>query len=154
MDPPFVYIEREPFINMIRASIETFDRECLGDIGGRLPTRTRNYFHITNAADIQLAKKRKNSEIDQSKASRKRLKEIDDQYPKLFRKIGDFHSHPEWRGHHRLPEMSDTDLEDMIKNRENLKVCIVIKVSRINKERVIWEPAGDGGVKGSQITLS
>lgn len=149
MDPPSVYIEREPFLNMILASIETFDRECLGEIYGKPLSRASNCFHISNAIAIQLAKKRKNSEIEQSKASKKRMGDIHGQYPNLYPKIGDFHSHPEWRGRHRLAEMSPTDIEDMKRNKEDLKVCIVIKISHINKERIIWESASDGGIRGS-----
>lgn len=149
MDPPYVYIEKEPLLDMVLASIETFRRECLGLLFGRTPSRTRNYFHITNAVNIQLARKRKNKEIEQSKISEEKIREMCGQYPRLYPLIGDFHSHPEWGQYRRVATMSDTDLEDMRKRRDELKVCLVVKISLINKERVVWEPASDGGIKGS-----
>ena len=149
MDPPYVYIEKEPLLDMVLASVETFKRECLGLLFGRASSRTRNYFHITNVVNIQLARKRKNKEIEQSKISEEKIKEMCSQYPRLYPVIGDFHSHPEWGQCRRQATMSDADLEDMKKRREELKVCLVIKISLINKERVVWEPVGDGGVRGS-----
>lgn len=147
MDPPIVYIEKEPFLSMIMASIETFKRECFGIVFGTIPARNRNYFIITNSVAIQLAKKRKNSEIEQSGGSKKRTQDIFDKYPRLYGSIGDFHSHPEWNNVKRLPILSDGDVADMI--RQNLQICIVIKISSINKERIIWEQAQDGGIRGS-----
>lgn len=149
MDPPYVYIENEPLLDVILASIETFKRECLGLLFGRVPSRTRNYFHITNAVNIQLAKKRKNTEIEQSHISEEKIREMCSQYPRLYPLIGDFHSHPEWGQYRREAAMSDTDIEDMRKRREELKVCIVVKISLINKERVVWESTNDDGIKGS-----
>ncbi len=147
MDPPIVYIEKEPFLNMVIASIETFKRECLGLIFGTIPSRNRNYFVITNVVAIQLAKKRKNSEVDQSNGSKKRMQGIFDKYPHIYRPIGDFHSHPEWGDIKRLPSLSDADVDDMAK--QNLQICIVVKISTINKERIVWEQAQDGGIRGS-----
>ncbi len=149
MDPPYVYIEKEPLLDMVLASIETFRRECLGLLFGRTPSRTRNYFHITNTVNIQMVRKRKNKEIEQNKTSAEKIREVCSQYPNLYPLIGDFHSHPEWGRCRREATMSDADLEDMRKRREELKVCLVIKVSLINKERVVWEPVGGGGIRGS-----
>lgn len=147
MDPPIVYIEREPLMNMIMASIETFKRECLGDIFGIMPSRDKNYFVITNALPIQLAKKRKNLGIEQSGRSKKNMRAVYDKYPRLFPCIGDFHSHPEFGSLQRLPVMSDTDIADMI--NQDMALGIVIKISSVNKERILWESASGGGVRGS-----
>jgi len=43
--------------------------------------------------------------------------------------------------------LSDVDIADMVS--QNLKLCIVIKVSSVNKERIVWESAQDGGLRGS-----
>lgn len=147
MDPPIVYIEREPFLNMILASVETFRRECLGLVFGTVPTRYKNYFYISNVIAIQLAKKRKNSEVDQSRGSKDRMEEVCSKYPCLYRQIGDFHSHPERAGFMIFPILSDADIQDMI--RQNLPLAIVIKISSINKDRILWEHSKDGGLRGS-----
>lgn len=145
MDPPIVYIEKEPFLNMLSASIETFKRECVGYIFGHKPSRKRNSFIITNAANIQLAKKRKNSEVVQSQLSKKNCEDLFKKYPSLFKVIGDFHSHPEWGKHKGVAMPSETD----IKNIERGEISIIIAISTINKDRILWQNNNEGGVKGS-----
>lgn len=147
MNLPTVYIEREPFVNMVLASIETFKRECFGYVFGYKPNSRSNSFVITNVIAVQLAKKRKNTEIDQSKGSFDHMWECFNKYPHVYPLIGDFHSHPGWGKHHRSAEFSETDMNDMAK--KNLGIGVVIKISSINKERILWESIPGGGVKGS-----
>ncbi len=147
MDPPIVYIEKEPFLNMIVASAETFKRECFGLIFGTTPSRKRNYFVITNVIAIQLAKKRKNSEVDQSRGSKERMSAMFKQYPTLFNPIGDFHSHTEWGDIERFAKLTDTDIADMIKN--DMPLCVLINIVTRGKEKMIWESTRSGGIRGS-----
>lgn len=147
MDPPLVYIEKEPFLNMVLASIETFRRECFGLIFGTVPTRTHNYFLIDNVVAVQLAKKRKNSEVDQSRGSKERMSAIFNQYPTLFNPIGDFHSHTEWGNIERFAKLTDTDAADMVKN--NMPLCVLINIVTRGKEKMIWESTHSGGTRGS-----
>lgn len=147
MDPPTVYIEKEPFLVMILASVETFKRECFGYVFGRRPSRTRNSFIITTAVAVQLAQRRRNMEVEQSKSSKKKMKDCFKKYPAIFPIIGDFHSHPEWGPHKREPGLSDMDIKDLV--REGHLLSIVIKISSINKERILWQGTADGGIKGS-----
>ncbi len=147
MDPPIVYIEKESFLTMVLASVETFNRECFGYIFGYKPSRHRNSFVITNAVAVQLAKKRKNTEIDQSDLSYRNMWKLFSKYPTLFRVVGDFHSHPEWGHHKRIANFSDGDIADMIE--KEYPIGVVIKISSLNKERILWESAGDGGIRGS-----
>ena len=147
MAQPYVYIEQEPFVNMVLASIETFRRECFGLVFGTMPSRSNNFYHVTNAVAIQLAKKRVNKEIEQSKMSKKRMMAIIRKYGQIYPLLGDFHSHPEWGLYRREPNMSDSDLRDM--RKENFDIGIVLKIQLINKERNIWESAPDGGIRGS-----
>ncbi len=147
IDPPIVYIEKEPFLAMLLASIDTFKRECFGYIFGYKPTKNRNSFVITSAGEVGLTKKRKNKEVDQSVASKKRMKSCFEKYPALFRPIGDFHSHPEWGEYTREPGLSDSDIEDMIK--DEIPLGVVIKILSINKERYAWERTSTGGFIGS-----
>lgn len=145
MDPPIVYIEKGPFLDMLSASIETFKRECVGYIFGRKPSRKRNSFIITNAVNIQLAKRRKNSEVVQSQLSKKNCEDFFKKYPSLFKVIGDFHSHPEWGKHKGIAMPSETD----IKNIEYGEISIIIAISTINKDRILWQNNSNGGIKGS-----
>lgn len=147
MDLPVVYVEKEPFLTIVLSSIETFKRECFGFIFGHKPSKTRNSFIITNAVTVQLAKKRRNTEVDQSKLSEKKMKECFEKYPAIFPVIGDFHSHPEWGPYKREPGLSEEDMKDMI--RTGYPLSIVIKISSVNKERILWESAADGGIRGS-----
>lgn len=147
MDPPIVYIEKEPFLNMVWSAIETFNRECLGFVFGKKPSKSRNYFTVENVVNIQLAKVRKNLKVHQSQAGSDRVDKVVNKYPKLFPFIGDFHSHPEWRQHKRLALPSDQDKESMLKDQIDLS--IIIKISSINKDRPIWETVPEGGVNGS-----
>lgn len=147
MDPPIVYIEKEPFLNMILASVETFKRECFGYVFGHKPSKGRRSYVITSITAVQLAKKRRNSEIEQSKLSENNMKGCFLQYPTLYRVIGDFHSHPEWGSHKREAGLSEADIADMLKTGYSLG--IVIKISSINKERILWQRASGGGIKGS-----
>ena len=145
MDPPIVYIEKEPFLDILLASVETFKRECVGYIFGYKPSRKRNSFIITNAVNIQLAKKRKNSEVIQSQLSKKNCEDLFNSYPSMFKVIGDFHSHPEWGRHKGVAMPSEID----IKNIEQGEISIIIAISTMNKERVLWQNNNDGGVNGS-----
>lgn len=147
MDSPVVYIEKEPLLMMLLASIETFKRECLGYIFGYQPTKARNSFVITNAAAVQLAIKRKNSEVKQSLLSAKNINGCCEKYPSLFRVIGDFHSHPEWGRHKGSAIPSKKDIKGMID--EKIKIAVIIAISSVNKERILWQSASDGGIKGS-----
>lgn len=148
MGPPVVYIEKEPFLVMIVAAVETFKRECLGRFFGHKPTRKRNNFVVTGAVAVQLATKRKNMEVQQSLLSIKNM--IDNcfkKYPNLFRNIGDFHSHPEWGKHKGSASLSKRDIKDMVK--AGIPVSIILAISSINKDRVLWQNSSDGGIKGS-----
>ncbi len=148
MGPPVVYIEKEPFLIMVVAAIETFKRECLGYILGHKPTRKRNSFVITSAVAVQLATKRKNTEVQQSLLSVKNM--IDGcfkKYPNLFKNLGDFHSHPEWGKHKSPADLSKRDSKAMVK--EKIPISIIIAISSINKDRVLWQSSYDEGVKGS-----
>ena len=147
MDPSTVYIEKEPFLEMILASVETFKRECFGYVFGYKPTKKRNSYVITSVMPVQLIKKRHNRAIEQSNLSVKNMISCLYKYPTLFPVIGDFHSHPEWGSHKRIPRLSEGDITDMVKSRSPLGV--VIKISSINKERILWQRGSDGGVKGS-----
>lgn len=147
MDPPTVYIEKEPFLNMVWSAIESFNRECLGYMFGKCPTKDHNFFVVENAVNIQLARVRKNMEVQQSRASSNRTEGVVEKYGRLYPFIGDFHSHPEWHKRKRLAVPSEQDKKAMI--QDNIKLSIIIKISTINKERLLWENISSGGVHGS-----
>lgn len=147
MDTPTVYVEKEPFLEMILASVETFKRECFGYVFGYKPSNKRNSYIITSVMPIQLTKKRHNGLIEQSDVSLRNMVGCLYKYPALFPIIGDFHSHPEWGSHKRIARLSEGDITDMI--RSGYALGVVIKISLINKERILWQRGSDGGIKGS-----
>lgn len=146
MDLPVVYIEQEPMKNMVWSAVEVFNRECLGFVFGRKPSKKYNSFVIENAVNIQMATRR-NLEVKQSKTSSDRMDAIIDKYGGLYPFIGDFHSHPEWRTHKRLADLSEDDVKSM--KEDKICLSIIIKISSINKDRPIWGNVSGGGIQGS-----
>lgn len=147
MSMPTVHIRREAFLNMIMAATETFKRECLGILFGHSPARNRNNFLITNAVPIQCVRIRLNSEVDQSKKSVEALHKLFGKAEKIYRPLGDFHSHPEWGQTLGGPELSESDIKNMIYQETKLEIVIVI--SSRKRGFILWETQPDGSIKGS-----
>jgi len=147
MDPPIVYIEREPFLDMLIAAVDTFKRECFGYFFGSKPTKKKNTFLIKNAIAVQGTIKRANTEVRISKACHQRLVRIFSKYPGLYPAIGYFHSHPEWGSIPGSHEMSDYDIVKM--SNSNSEIAIILKISSRKRERLDWVSKADGGVRGS-----
>lgn len=147
MDPPTVYIEKKPLLNMLFAAADTFKRECFGYLCGRKPTRKKNMYVIDNINVIQSTVKRANTEVKISKDCYKRLCKISSKYPNLYPDIGYFHSHPEWGSIPGSHEMSDDDIKEMANS--NSEVGIIIKISSRKRERLDWVSKVDGGIRGS-----
>ncbi|MDO8504585.1 MAG: Mov34/MPN/PAD-1 family protein [Candidatus Liptonbacteria bacterium] len=145
MNSPEVYVEKEPFFNMVLAAIETGKRECLGIVFGRKPGRNRNYFHVTNATAIQCVRRRSNKEVEQTDLSSKNIAPLlASGSPMRF--LGDFHSHPDWGGHKAPFGMSEGDVKNMADAGNYLEFIILI--SSVDKERGPWEALSDGSVRG------
>lgn len=147
MDPPIVYIEREPFLDMLIAAADTFKRECFGYFFGSKPTRNSNRFLIKNAIAVQGIIKRSNAEVKVSKGCHKRLDRIFSKYPGLYPAIGYFHSHPEWGSIPGSHEMSDEDIVEM--SNSDSEIAVVLKISSRKRERLDWVSKPDGGFRGS-----
>lgn len=147
MDPPIVYIEREPFLDMLIATVDTFKRECFGYFFGSKPTRKKNMFLIKNAIAVQGTIKRANTEVRVSKGCHQRMCRIFSKYPGLYPSLGHFHSHPEWGSVPGSHEMSDDDILEM--SNSDSKIAVVLKISSRKRERLDWTLKPDGGVRGS-----
>ncbi len=147
MDPPIVYIEREPFLDMLMAAVDTFRKECFGYFFGSKPTKNKNAFLIKNAIAIQNTIKRANTEVKVSKGCGQRLDGIFSKYPGLYPAIGYFHSHPEWGSIPGSHEMSDDDILEM--SNSDSEIAVVLKISSRKRERLDWISKPDGGVRGS-----
>lgn len=147
MDPPIVYIEKEPFLNMLIAAADTFRRECFGYFFGKKPSRIRNMYIIKNAIAVQGTIKRANTEVRVSKGCHERLDRIFSKYPSLYSGIGYFHSHPEWGSIPGSHEMSDGDICEMAKS--DSEIAVVLKISSRKRERLDWVSKPDGGMRGS-----
>lgn len=148
MDKPLVYFGKDALLDMICTAVEVFKRECIGLVRGHKPTRARYYYSIEHIVPISLTSERTNSGVQQSKLSFKNLDMgLINQYPQLFKVIGRFHSHPEWGRHKRHSLPSDADKRDLIES--GLPLEIIINISSLNKERVLWESVSGGGIRGS-----
>jgi proteasome lid subunit RPN8/RPN11 len=132
---------------MILAAVETFKRECLGYLYGQRLTGKRDYYSISFALPIQLATNRKNSGVEQSLGSLTRLMDLMGSSKIVFPLIGDFHSHPSWDKHHRLPELSVPDIEDMKTHKRLLS--IIIGISPRKRSTYLWQRQKNGGLFGS-----
>jgi len=147
MDPPIVYIEKETFLDMLFASVDTFRKECFGYILGSKPTRNNNCFKIVNVITVASTIKRANKEVRISKGCHERINKIFDKYPKEYPYIGWFHSHPEWGSIPGSHEMSDDDIQETIHSQSD--VAVVIKISSRRRERLDWVLKTDGGIRGT-----
>lgn len=143
---PTVHIYREAFLNLIISSVETFKRECCGDLFGYPPNKRHNHFLITNSIPNQCAN-RTFSSVEAHKRSSKRLSSIFINHPYLFRKVGEFHSHTENEEITCSEKMSDEDIEALIK-RDDL-IEIIVKISSRKKGSAPWTTEEDGSIKGS-----
>lgn len=143
---PSVHIRREAFLTLLISAVETFKRECVGELFGYAPNKSKNYFLITNSIPTQCAN-RSYSEITPQTRSSKRVVNLISDYPYLFRKIGEYHSHPEWGNIRYGEEMSSTDIKKMVDGEYSLE--IIIEISSRKKGAAPWTTEDDGSVKGS-----
>lgn len=149
MDPPIVYIEKEPFLSMLLAAVDPFKKECYGYIFGKKPSRKNNRYLVTNVQIIQsVVRPKEFTEIDHMKRSKKRMFEIFRAYPGLYPLVGDFHSHPEYGPDPRSVELSDFDISDMAESRW-CEITCVTRISSRSRERLGWIIKTDGGARGS-----
>lgn len=147
MSAPTVHIRHEAFLNMLLSSIETFRRECLGIVFGYALTKTRSHFLVTNAIPLQCVRVRLNTGVEPSKRSDQRLRELFANSGRVFRRLGEFHSHAEWGKYKGLAELSEIDIKDMKEAKHSLE--FVVAVASRKKGFLSWEVQPDGGVKGS-----
>lgn len=142
---PTVCVHRRAFEAMIRASITTFKKECLGSVFGKRPTKKNPSFVVASAEPLQDvhcfhdgARLRDRSE--------ERLKEFFRQMPLYSQPLGDFHSHTEWGQKRYRREMSKRDIESMAHQGMQIEFIIAIYSSKRSRR---WEAHADGSVRGS-----
>jgi proteasome lid subunit RPN8/RPN11 len=143
---PTVYVHRNAFETMIAASVETFKRECFGVVFGRAPTKSRQYFIITNVSPMQCSK-RFNTRIEGHARSERRLNKFYERMPPSSRPLGNFHSHTEWGDTRYKAAMSAADLLSMM--RAEAKIEFIIAISSRKKGKDEWRANDDGSVAGS-----
>lgn len=148
MDPPVVYIEKEPFLIMLMSAVDPFKRECLGYLVGKKPNRRYNSYLIESVVTVSSARMRKNSEIEQSQGSLKRMRDIFNSYNRLYPLVGDFHSHPEWGTHDGSPELTDKDIADMKVSKPGYLEIVIGISTRKRQSSLAWQVV-NGCVKGS-----
>ena len=144
---PAVYVECEPFFNMLAAAVETFKRECLGLVFGLPPTSVKNFFWVTNILPLQCTRVRKNKEVEQSKRSSQALGKFFKEAGSMYSRLGHFHSHPEWGEFKGGPNLSQADITNMASEKSVLDFLIVISSRR--KGFAPWKTQENGSVAGS-----
>ncbi len=146
---PPIYIEKNAFLNLILAAVETYHRECFGYLFGHAISNSRDYYYVTRCIAIQLARQRKNLQVEQSRCSLKRMYAITDRYNSLFPIIGDFHSHPGWNHVDREPFPSIEDIEDMQLLPRYLSIIIGVKKRKKRSQMPYWQRNECFGIRGS-----
>lgn len=145
---PTVHIRKEAFLEILWASMETFKSECLGFLWGRSPTVNFNRFLISDAVPFQSVRRRKNTEVEQSKRGERRLQELmQGVRGSTVKLLGYFHSHPEWGNAKPWSEMSEFDIKEMQKSGDQIE--IIVSISSRKKGVLSWTLFPDGNVRGS-----
>ena len=143
-----VHIRKEALLIMIWAAAEMFKKECMGVIFGDTPSPSRDYFWVSDAIPFQGIKRRLNTEVVQSELSISRWNMFWDRLGSHPKRLGTFHSHPEWGSHRPPSEMSEEDTKDMRKQKSPLEIIVCIS-SRRKGSYLPWEPLEDGSIRGS-----
>ena len=135
MEVPTVYIEREPLLNILMAAAEVYNRECLGYIFGRKPTKRQNRFVVTSAITCAAVVRRTNAHVRQSERAFRRMNELMQAEPASFPWLGDFHSHPS-RPYRLACDLSAEDLNNMV--TDDYRFGILVSISRRGKRPLEW----------------
>lgn len=143
-----VHIRKEAFLIMLWAAVETFKKECMGVILGSAPSPGRDHFWISDVIPFQGIEKRLNTKVVQSGRSNARWNEFWGRLQFRPKRLGLFHSHPEWGSHKPPSEMSDKDTKDMKEQKSPLEIIICIS-SRGKGSYLHWELLEDGSIQGS-----
>jgi hypothetical protein len=121
MKVPAVAIHREPLLAMLHASVEMYNRECLGLMYGYCPSKGRDCFVITNA--IQLAAVfHSYCRVRHSIRADKRVRKFKAAAPKVFQYLADF-------------SLSDQDLLNIDPSD---RFSLLIAIIRRGKRRLKW----------------
>ncbi len=113
MNLPSVRIEHSALLHMLLAAVEVYNRECLGDLYGEMPTARKNQYVIQSAVPLQAVHRRTSTKAFQSKRSFDRLHRFRNDSGLGRKLIGDFHSHPFIRKRPHPIGLSDIDIASM-----------------------------------------
>ena len=117
------------------AAAEVYNRECLGYIFGRKPTKRQNRFVVTSAITCAAVVRRTNAHVRQSERAFRRMNELMQAEPASFPWLGDFHSHPS-RPYRLACDLSVEDLNSMAP--DDYRFGILVSISRRGKRPLEW----------------
>ena len=127
MTLPAVHIDRWPFFNMLFSAVEVAKTECVGWLWGSLPTASRKYYRIVNAAQLGNIKKRLNSGIIINNRGITQTDNLINALPSFkYPRMGGFHSHVEWGSVLPPMHLSPTDIRFMIDWEKKIEIIIII----------------------------
>lgn len=146
---PAAYLKPEALLELIRASVETFKKECVGFVCGKPPTKNHNRFLVTHVGAFQCVTHRRNNEIGES-TGKKRMEQLFANAPHVFNTLGFFHSHAPQGDQKPEASFSKYDREDMIRNQTQLELLVAISFrKKRNVKKRLWQSLPDGDIGGS-----
>ncbi|MCW5829151.1 MAG: Mov34/MPN/PAD-1 family protein [Deltaproteobacteria bacterium] len=134
-----VYLSDQAFVALTVAAVEVYKRECFGYLLGHM---TDDACHVDLAVPLQSAE-RKFMEVSVSTQRVGRVGQLMDEFHR-WRKVGDFHSHPDYAGQTWEPILSDTDVATMGKRF----VSVVISLHETGR-RSHWKYDRKGNLSGT-----
>ncbi len=121
MNDLHVFLNANSFINIVTSVVEGFKLEVGGLLFGDW-FRTVNKILVEQVIPLQTAK-RKPTEVHFNARRTKRVHQMWDNLTTYW-PLGDFHSHPEYRGVKYMPEPSQTDQENL--RNEEIEIIVAI----------------------------
>lgn len=143
-----VYLSDQAFVALTVAAVEVYKRECFGYLIGNM---TDDACHVDLAVPLQSAE-RKFMEVSVQTHRVERVAQLMEEFHR-WKKIGDFHSHPDYAGQTWEPILSATDVATM----EKKFVSIVISlVEAPRRSRWKYDRGGNltGTVNGYRLKIS
>ncbi len=134
-----VYLSDQAFVALTVAAVEVYKRECFGYLLGHM---TDDACHVDMVVPLQSAE-RKFMEVSVQTRRVERVSDLMQEFHR-WKKVGDFHSHPDYAGQTWEPILSDTDVSTMGKRF----VSIVISLSE-SPRRSKWRYDKKGNLTGT-----
>ncbi len=134
-----IYISEQAFLGLIFATAEVYRRECYGLMFGYA---LEEKIIVEGAIAYQTAE-RKFSEVALYERQGRVVQGIISRFPK-YEYLGEFHSHPDYRGRAGLVGLTPDDLADLQEHEIHLVIAI-----NPRRRAVPWSTNADGTLSGT-----